>query len=676
MELDAAAKTRVRRFLFPLPQECTVGDRSFSFPATACALQAGPELTEPERQFLRDFRARWQETVGTDLPPAPGRGTQLRIVVGRNGASRALARAARARLLDLKRLSGCPNPDQAYAIACTGSARGATVCLAANAAPGLYYALGTLEQLVRGSSRPGMVTVPAVRILDWPDIALRGIWGAVAHPDGAAMSEELAVFSSFKLNLWDRRAMKVRIDKEGKFYYKSMEKLLRESARRNVRMIPHINHLSHYFHSRWHSDLYKIKDQLTADEGIESHGKVWCWHKPESQKVLTRIMLRTAEIEGINDLTVWLSESTKVACHCKHCKGSGRTNFLNETKNVLEAYEKVKRAHPAFKLSLMTTQGSYPMNDEIFELIPPDVGITFYGGSGPGNTYHTEDRPILAGYPTERLVQKGHTLGALPMLAPSHLPALGVFPFNTPSLARLRMAEMHTNHISRILAWAPYSVPMNDVNIQGEAEYAWHVNGRTLEEFAVAWATRKGYADPGTVGRIMNLLDEPSRILSVGINGNRFKPGLERLVDQLLGKEPEWGIYHDLLKGLDAKDRPGQIRALLDKCNRALGLARKSNEPEFIAGARLMRQWMAILQEYAIFVDSARNAAAKEEARTEIVRLGAAIPQLWLDWVVTQPIPKRRKKTVAGRIKGIMKGLEPLGDMPDVTAMAEAWIGE
>jgi len=671
------AGTRVQRFLFPLPQECAIGEQAFSFPAGECVLLAGRELNEREQQFLADFNARWEKRVGTRLSPKPGKNLQLRIVVGRNGANRALARAARKGLLDLKQLAGCANPEQAYAVTCAKTRTGATVYLAANAEPGLYYALGTLEQIVTALSKPGIVTIPELRILDWPDIPLRGIWGAGRHQSGAPMSEELARFSSFKLNLWDKRAMKIRIRKDGTFHYPSMKELLREAARRNVRMIPQINHLSHYFHSRWHSDLYKIKDQLTADEGIEGHGKAWCWHKPESQNVLHRMLLLSAEIDGIDNLVVWLSEGAKEVCHCPHCKGDAKTNFINETKNILEAYRKVKREHPRFKLAIMTTQGSYPFNDEIFKLIPSDVGIVFYGGSGPGNTYHNEDGPLLAGYPTEALIEKGHTLGALPLIAASHLPGVGLFPFNTPSLLKQRMAEMHARHISQIYAWAPYDIFMHDVNTQAEAEYAWHVDGRSLKEFAVSWATRNGYADPEAVGQIMNLLDEPSRALCNGINSNWFKPGLNRMADLLLGEKPEWGTYHDLLKGVNKDAKAQHVRELLDKCEQALHIARELDDKEFIAGSLLMTQWMRLLQEYAVFGESARDATARQEAKMEIARLGRTLPQLWLDWVAFQDIPRTRKKTIAERVSGtIMKPLERLGEMPDAKTLAAGWVGE
>ena len=430
--LNKEVRNRVKSFLFPLPQECIFGKQLFSFPAKACELKIEFTPDVIEKQFILDFKKRWGKKFRASLNTSQAhKNSQLKIIIRRNSGNQVLNKL--------------PNSKQAYVISCNRTNGGADIYLDANSSSGLYYALYTLEQLASGVRSPGVITIPEVKITDWPDIQFRGIWGCVRSNRGTAMGEELAYFSSTKLNLWERPSMRVKIDKQGKFYYAPITNLQREACRHNIRIVPYISHLPNQFRSSWHSDLYKLKDKITAPKGIKSHGKVFCWNKPGSQEVLYKMILKLAETPGINYLSIWLSERNKTACGCSKCKGDSRANFINETKNIIEAYQKVKLKCPNFRIGILTTQGSYSSNDEIFKLIPKDVDIDFYGGNGKGNTYHTENRPILNGYPVKALMAQGHSLGALPIFAPSHSPALGVFPFNTPSLAKLRMQEMYVN---------------------------------------------------------------------------------------------------------------------------------------------------------------------------------------------------------------------------------------
>lgn len=655
--LDKEVSHRIKSFLFPLPQECIFGKQLFSFPAKTCEFKIEFTPSVIEKQFILNFKKRWGKKFNVSLnTPLANKNSQLKIIIRRNSSNQVLDKAATDKLL----LNKLPNSDQAYAITCTKTKSGANIYLDTISSSGLYYALYTLEQLASGVRVPGTITIPAVKITDWPDIQFRGIWGCVRSNKGDAMSEELACFSAAKLNIWERPSMSVRINKQEEFNYTSITDLQQEARRHNIRIIPYLSHLSNQFKSSWHSDLYKLKDKITAPKGIKSHGQVWCWNKPESQKVLYKMIMKIAGTAGINDLSIWLSEWNKTACGCSQCKGDVHANYINEIKNILEAYQKVKLKYPNFNISILTTQGSYSTNDEIFKLIPEDVDIDFYGGSGKGNTYHTENRPILNGYPVKALLAKGHSLGVFPLFAPSHSPALGVFPFNTPSLVKLRMQEVHVNNMSRVYAYFPYVIFHHDINVQAEAEYAWNSSGRSLEEFAFSWAVRNGYANPQAIGKIINLLDEPSRMLSIGINANTFDKGLQRMVDQLLNIKPKYFDHFNLLKGLNVDNTEKHAKALVDKCNQALKIARQCKNKEFIANAELLKQWMLIVHEYSIFLDSSKSAQESQKAKHKIAQLAFALPQLWTNWIAFQKIPQRRKKTITTHMDNVMKGFKRL----------------
>ena len=57
-----------------------------------------------------------------------------------------------------------------------------------------------------------------------------------------------------------------------------------------------------------------------------------------------------------------------------------------------------------------------------------------------------------------------------------------------------------------MIAWGQHARQINGFNIEALAEWSWNLGGRSEEEYAAAWATRQGLADPGQVGRWAALL--------------------------------------------------------------------------------------------------------------------------------------------------------------------------
>ena len=87
------------------------------------------------------------------------------------------------------------------------------------------------------------------------------------------------------------------------------------------------------------------------------------------------------------------------------------------------------------------------------------------------------------------------------------------------------------------------------------------------------------------------------------------------MVDQLLNIKPKYFDHFNLLKGLDQDNTEKHAEALVDKCNQALEIARKCHNQEFIANAELLKQWMLIFHEYAIFLDNSNNTEARGKAK-------------------------------------------------------------
>lgn len=79
---------------------------------------------------------------------------------------------------------------------------GDRILLAASEATGLFYGLQTLKQMVRGYEDEG--ALPALRIVDWPDLRWRGIMDDISRgplPTMAYLKEQVRRFSEMKINL-------------------------------------------------------------------------------------------------------------------------------------------------------------------------------------------------------------------------------------------------------------------------------------------------------------------------------------------------------------------------------------------------------------------------------------------------------------------------------------------
>ncbi|MCF6176974.1 MAG: glycoside hydrolase family 20 zincin-like fold domain-containing protein [Victivallaceae bacterium] len=666
--LTSQIKQRIQRQLFPLPKEVKFGQKLFSFAPGTCQLAITTKLNTTERQFVSNFKQQWQKKFHTSLKQSANTKSKLQLIIVKSDSHTAVG-------VNLKRIQQLPNSAQAYTVSTVISDGNLKIYLIFNDSPGLYYALETFNQLLADGSSNKKLVLPAITITDWPDIRYRGMWGGVRYPTGKLMAKELADFSAMKLNYWERPRMKVMLNSQNQVYYNALTpKLLTAAERYNIKLEPYITHLSGLFSSHWASHLGKLKDQLTA-KGTKSYGKVWCWHKTESQEMLYQMMLKAAGTPGLKSLSIWLSEWGGTACQCDQCKGNVHDYFIMETANILKAYRRVKKSYPHLQLTILTTQTSYKFQDEILAMIPPEIHLDFYGGSGKGNTYQTTNQSILAGYPVEKLLKRGYKLGVLPLVISSHAPAIGQFPFYTPSLIKMRMSEVYRKKLERVIAYLPYNLYQHDINIQAVGEYAWNSNGRSLEQFAVSWSARQDNKYPAKTGKIITLLDHPGRILSMGIHADKFSNPLTRLVDRLLEVKSKYSAYFALLQGIDSKDKVTATENLLNDCQQALKLATQTGNQRLIAAAKLLRQWMRILHEYAKFNAKPDNKQLRDKVKQQIVVYVREIPQLWLNWIQHEQIPnKRRKKYIFKKMQKIMQIFKRLGQMPNVDHLADSWL--
>lgn len=374
-------------------------------------------------------------------------------------------------------LTALPNAGQAYRIRPLPAEQGLE--LAGATALGVLFAARTLAQmaLVDGTR----IELPQATVLDWPDIAERGQWGGDAAYD-------LAHTAPLKMNMVEVGVLP-NFDEQGKLGLSLMTTLGCEEALaqgvKAVIYVPHLGDLGKYSNIfRFHPDLMSTPDPsepLPAD-----YKPNICFSKPGAAQLLAGVIqeiIHTISPCGM-EVNVWLTEEGK-PCFCDQCRGQNA--YVLETRLLAAAYALVKQQHPGFNLRILLTQGSYPYNDQILAVVPPDMGVTYYSGT---HTYDSSHQPMI--YPLLADFAAHGWLGVYPQVDNSWRT---VFPFTGPQFMRARMREFAGKRLQSVTGYATPSNTFCAFNVAGLAEWAWNAEGRDEKQFARAWAANQGIAD-------------------------------------------------------------------------------------------------------------------------------------------------------------------------------------
>jgi hypothetical protein len=442
--------------VMPLPKQAVI-TRLHSLPAAQCAITA--DGNDPPVQTA--VRVLQQAMPGAQTGAKGALVLRLRVLPG-----------------DAE-LSGLPNADQAYRIRpLAGSQTGLE--LVGTTGVGVLYAARTLAQMI--TSTPPQVAIPDAAVLDWPDLAERGQWGGDAAWD-------MARTAPLKMNLVEV-GVRPALDKQGKLSLQLLTPpICAEAQAQGVKALPYVPHLG---------DLGKFSNLFERRPGLMStpnpdeplppdYKPSICFSKPAAAELLAELMVETIKTLQPcgNELNIWLTEEG-VPCFCDGCRG--QNTYVLETQLIAAAYHMVKKDYPAFKLRILLTQGSYPVNNQVLAAVPPDMGVTYYSGT---HTYDSSHQPmiypLLAGY-----AGKGGWLGVYPQLDNSWRT---VFPFTSPQFIRARMTEFAGKKLQSVTGYATPSNKFWAFNVAGLAEWGWNATGRDEKQFARAWARRQGIAD-------------------------------------------------------------------------------------------------------------------------------------------------------------------------------------
>jgi hypothetical protein len=324
----------------------------------------------------------------------------------------------------------------------------------------------------------------------------------------------------------------------------------------------------------------------------------------------------------------------------------------------MHAYKKAKAIRGDLKMTLITTQGTRKYNLELLKYLPQDVGLDIYDGK---LTYQTmTDVPILTSFEPlmKEMRAEGRSIGVVPLFAASHFPANMFFPFNSPRLSKVRMEEFKTYGIERVIGFLPPNIFVQKICGQSMAEFAWNTDGRTTKEFLISLAVRQGMNNPELFAEVILLLEPSELMLSKSIRASQIDRGVERMVDRLMGRKPKFSKYHSIRRGFMKNGKDMLSQALAD-CEKSCKLAEQQGSKELIYGTRLITQWIKIIALYDKYLtDKSRGKAI----RNQIKELFDKMPEIWKQWIATQPLSQRRlkeRRNAFYKIIGIaMKGLD------------------
>lgn len=463
------------RHVIPLPKEARIEAR-LTVPIAGVrpvfAQWPDPPYTNLLERIMQEFAER-----GVERAPSPAE-ADVSIEVAVLGEDAAL----RERVAPIReRLRGLRNSDQAYMVTHAG---GNTILISALDPKGLYYGILTMWQLMEPTLRQAegvwVVDVPLASIVDWPDLAERGLWGGSANRDIEWMAER-------KMNLVESHCRGLQVTDEGKGEAEFDVTLIERGAACAVKVVPIITHLDLLDRT----GIFRVfPDALgEGDQSKWPYGgsvKPACFSNPKTAQVLADWMLSLAEQPEVTDINVWLSEH-HVACECEQCREKGQ--FVLEAEAVARGYELAKQVRPDLGLRVLLTQGSYRFNDQVIATLPREIGISYYDG---GRTYDSSRNPMIYDVLEAYLGDNGW-LGCYPQVTASWRI---VCPWSGPQFIKFRMTEFVDKGLESLCGYATPDNRFYDFNVTAAAEWSWNAHGRDEREFALAYFTKRGVADP------------------------------------------------------------------------------------------------------------------------------------------------------------------------------------
>jgi len=476
-------------------------------------------------------------------------------------------------------MADLPNAEQSYAIIPIreSDSNVAGLALVGQGETGAYHAAKTLLQLLdtafQQEGAKKQVDVPVVSVRDWPDLAERGFWGSYTAEDMAAIRD----LSARKFNTIETLVREYGFAEDGTGQATIEPELVALARRHAIRVVPSIVHLAAE-PARTMVRRYP-ETQAVGERGVLGDRMAFCHVHPRSQKVLNEWITSLARLQGIDEVSGWLTENlSHPYCSCPECKTENW--FVSETRMLVRAWQAAKAVNPNLRLRILLSQGSYEYNDLVLKAVPPEVGVSYYSGM---HTYSASREPMI--YPALReFARRGRWLGVYPQL-------VAVWKYNTPfpcpQFVHTRMNEFVDAGLSNVCGRLhPIEWPYFHMNFDAAAQWSWNAKGRTVQEFVEAWATGQGFKEPAKVAKWAETIGP----VVWDVHEGHFPLNFGQMV-RLLGGKTELG--KEAFRGFPAPKRFDQDLAA---CRHAADLARDLDSEILIAQTEVISSYVTLLK--------------------------------------------------------------------------------
>ncbi|MCE5308220.1 MAG: hypothetical protein LLG20_11325 [Acidobacteriales bacterium] len=575
------------RHVLPLPHEIAI-KRKCVVSARDIVIQLRENAGPLELQAASELEQLFQ--VKTGAVPS---GNRFRILVGVLNSQGRLGEIIVNRAQKLTRL---PNADQAYLV--QPYAENALLLVAPHP-KGVYYAARTVCQLLEPSFLGQNVSIPLAEIVDWPDMAERGIWNfpQAYEPVRGMPAEWIPWLASLKLNYGEMPHSILNPVERGKTASASIDtKLLQAAQRRAFNYLPPITHLN-FLHD---FGLYRAYPEL-AGQGDEALAGRYSAHKqgnshrvpyaahPLLRKVLSEWMTSLAS-QGAEEVICWLSERP---AEDQHLETMVVGQAVLEARACVGAWRDAQRQYPRLGLRVFlstTTTGRYY---RVIAELPPEVKVLRACATGMERVAHLPRdlfrNPLLDQYAIE-----GRWIGSydVPVTANDRVETPE---FMVPESSAHRIKDYVGQLVGRryrgaaaMMAWSNVGQETCGFNISALAEWTWNLHGRSEKEFSIAWATRERFENPDAVGEWSELMgpvefDVYDSDFPVSYSWGKFTRMIQTRQRPVLGE----GIFRYYANDADFDTK-------LALCNRALAISSRFRSPHLANETKVVMSYVGL----------------------------------------------------------------------------------
>jgi len=574
--------------LIPLPHEIKIEQKIILMPSDISVI-IRKDANNMERNAASELENLFESKTG--IIPA---GKKFSIIIGiadRNG------KLNNHNIKNFERLKKLPNNDQAYIIQADGNN---TLILTALNDKGIYYAVVTLSQLLEPFLSPDKVTMPLVNILDWPDIEERGLWN-FPNPE-----EFIPWMSLIKLNYGKMVKTKIHQVKKGEKGSVSIDKELMMNARLKafnyLPFIMHYNFLQSYGLYHAYPELAGVGEQALAGRyfahKIGDQHRVPCASQPLFADILTEWMMDIAS-QGASEVSCWLSERP-AQCGCDKCTAVGQ--FVLEARASVNAWRETRKVYPDFNIRLFISTTTDERYHVVCAETPPEIKLERACANWIERVPHLP-RDLFINPLFDYYAEQGRWVASYDV-------PLGAYgrvdtpEYKVPSSTAHRIKNFVSQLIDRkyqgaygMLAWSNFAKETYEFNISALAEWSWNKNGRTEKEFAIAWATRAGYANPEAVSEWSEIMGP----IEFDVYDSEFPVCYSRgKAVQMVNNRKRPLLGEDMFRYYKSKE---DFKTKIKACDRAFEIAKEFKNQYLANETAVVRSYVQLAQAIYLIAD-------------------------------------------------------------------------